>query len=156
MERIYEDAGVRIGSSGPVLAVFWRESPTRDRALQLERAAKALIRRHPTGVSIVVVAHATMGLPPLELRSTLTALLREITPTTRAIAILTESDGLQLSLLRSFLTAVFIVVRPAFRPRWCRSPREAAEHALGALGPVDDARLAALLAELGSALHAAA
>lgn len=112
LDVVLDTPAVRIGTSGPVLVVQYRDNISPETLRASETAQERLLRQHPGGTLLLTLVDGNVPLPTEDARAMVADTFRRMAVRNKAAATVILGDGFWASAVRSTLTALTLVVRP--------------------------------------------
>ena len=149
----YDDEGFSILTADRFVSLVWRAGPTESRVAKVEVVLDRFVRKHPGAFGVLVVAGESASLPSGAVREQIVGVLRKTTPFVKSVAWVVPSEGFQGSLVRSLFTALFLMLRPSFKPRAFQSMKDGLAYVLDGIGNADASYRTALTVEIEASLR---
>jgi hypothetical protein len=100
---LWKDAGLVVAEVGPVCAVVWRSTVTRERFQAQRMGLERTVRSNPEGCGFLCVIEPTSPVPSLDLQRASGTMIAIHRPRIRYIACVIEGNTLRASIVRGVL-----------------------------------------------------
>jgi len=127
LEVVLDSAAVRIATSGPIVVVQFRDKVSAEVLRAVESSQERVHRTHRGGTLLLTMIDSSVPLPTEDARAVIVDTFKRMAARNRAAATVVRGDGFWASAIRSTLTALNLVVRPACPQRTYAEVDEAIE-----------------------------
>jgi hypothetical protein len=100
---LWRDAGLVVTEIGPVCAVVWRSTVTRDRFEAQRLGLEQVVRANPDGAGFLCVIEPTSPVPNLDLQRASGTMIAILRPRLRYVAVAIEGDTMRAVIVRGVL-----------------------------------------------------
>ncbi|MFZ5439529.1 MAG: hypothetical protein ACOZQL_05955 [Myxococcota bacterium] len=107
--RVFDVPGARAGTAGSLLVVYYAGRTTLQTLEALDVAQGALVKQHQNISSLTVIGQAGMERPDEQVRDRSLALSKKYEANVRASAIVVNTRGIGAVMVRTFLSAFFLL-----------------------------------------------
>lgn len=114
--RVFEGPGVRLGTAGSLLIACYRARTTVEDLDALERAQNALLTKYPRISTLSIIAPSGVERPEEKVRERSLALNLAFEEKVRGSGIVVTTRGIGAVMVRTFLTAFFLLNKAKMAP----------------------------------------
>jgi hypothetical protein len=123
---LWKDAGLVVAEIGPVCAVVWRSTVTRDRFEAQRLGLEQVVRANPGGAGFLCVIEPTSPVPNLDMQRASATMIGIQRPRLRYLACVIEGDTMRAKIVRGVLVRMRAMVTGRFSFDFLATAAEAA------------------------------